>query len=494
MVKLPNPKPTHGPECYPVYKDNIDSGRWEVPMLRFIEDILLCFRPCFSRKATFSWFVTVIAGFMIRSDMLGITSVIRDLSLNPALYNSMEHFFRADSWEWEDIFNAWARTISSHAPLKRIAGRAVLVGDGVKRASDGKYMPCTKKMVQESESASKPSFIHGHLWGAVGILIGNASKIFCLPLSIQIHDGDGVISGWLGDESVSHVVQMLRDGFRAARYIGMSLFVLDRYFLTKPMLMEWEACSAQAPGLLHVITRAKKNCTAYEVPGPYRGRGRRPVHGPSVHLQDLFVTDSQSFQTARLQIYGAMRDVRFLSKTYLWGQGLYQPLQFVLVEYGETQAILACTNLSMSAGDIIEAYACRFKIEAMFREMKQQLGGFCYHFWTHAVPRLDRYRRKGSADPLAQVKDSRQRKRIIKTLKATEGYVMFSCIAMGIIQLLCLEYQDDIRVSDFRYLRTPSCKVMSEASMMEYLTSRSPLKQRILTGLFLVRTFNCPVT
>ena len=40
---------------------------------------------------------------------------------------------------------------------------------------------------------------------------------------------------------------------------------------------------------------------------------------------------------------------------------------------------------------------------------------------------------------------------------------------MGIIQLLCLEYQDDIQVSDFRYLRTPSRKVMSEASMMEYL-------------------------
>ena len=98
---------------------------------------------------------------------------------------------------------------------------------------------------------------------------------------------------------------------------------------------------------------------------------------------------SQSFQSARLPIYGAVRDVRFLSRTYLWGQGLYQPLQFVLAEYGQTQAILACTDLSMAAGDIIEAYACRFKIKAMFREMKQQPGGFCYHFWTHAVPRLD---------------------------------------------------------------------------------------------------------
>ena len=438
-------------------------------MLKFIENILLCFRPCFSRKAAFSWFVTIIVGFMVRSDMLGITSVIRDLALNPALYNNMEHFFRADSWGWEDIFTVWTRIISSHAPLKRIAGRAVLVGDGVKRATDGKYMPCTKKMSQESESASKPSFIHGHLWGTVGVLAGNAFKTFCLPLSVQVHDGDGAISGWLGDESVSHVVQMLRDGFRAARYIGMSLFVLDRYFLTKPMLMEWKAYSAQVPGLLHVITRAKKNCTAYEEPGPYKGRGRRPVHGSSIHLRDLFVTHSQSFQNARLQIYGSIRDVRFLSRTYLWGQGLYQPLQSVFVEYGQTQAILVCTDLSMAAEDIIGAYACRFKIGAMFREMEQQLGGFCYHFWTYAVPRLDRYRRKGSTDPLAQVKDSHQQQRIIKTLKATEGYVMFSCIAMGILQLLCLERQDDIRVSEFRYLRTPSRRVMSEASMMEYL-------------------------
>lgn len=47
--------------------------------------------------------------------------------------------------------------------LKKISGRIVLIGDGEKRASDGKYMPCIKKMVQESESASRPMFIHGHL-------------------------------------------------------------------------------------------------------------------------------------------------------------------------------------------------------------------------------------------------------------------------------------------------------------------------------------------
>ena len=46
---------------------------------------------------------------------------------------------------------------------------------------------------------------------------------------------------------------------------------------------------------------------------------------------------------------------------------------------------------------------------------------------------------------------------------------MFSSIAMGIIQLLCLRYQDDIQVSIFWYLRTPSTRIMSEASMTAYL-------------------------
>lgn len=120
-------------------------------------------------------------------------------------------------------------------------------------------------------------------------------------------------------------------------------------------------------------------------------------------------------------MYGTEKKVRFLSRTYLWGQKLYQPLRFVLVEYEKTQAILVCTDLSMRTEDIITAYAHRFKIEAMFREMKQCFGGFCYRFWSKAVPKLDRYRRKTAVDPLELVKDGQKRTKILKTLKAMEG-------------------------------------------------------------------------
>lgn len=451
-------------------------------MFEFINTILLRFRSCFSRQSAFGWFVIITVGFLVRSDSLGVTSVIRDLTLNPNVYYSLLHFFRAESWDWLSLFSTWTKTVAQTAPLKRISGRVLLIGDGVKRASDGKFMPCTKKMVQESESASKPSFIHGHFFGAVGVLIGTATKSFCLPLSIQLHDGDQIVSDWLGEESVSHIVQMFRDGIRAAEHFGNSLFVLDRYFLSVSLLAEWKKQSN--PSMLHIVTRAKKNCTAYEKPGPYKGRGRRPVRGKAVSLQKLFESDAASFQQAKLPIYGCEKEVRFLSRIYLWGQKLYQPLQFVLVEYDGKQIILAGTDLSMAPEDMITAYACRFKIEAMFREMKQQLGGFFYHFWTKAVPKLDRYQRKGSPDPLNKVTDTKQRDNIIKTVKATEGYLLFCCIATGILQMLCLKYEGNIKVSDFRYLRTPSRSVMSEASMMEYLRRnlfRFMAKQKQLT-------------
>ena len=438
-------------------------------MLEFINHILLRFRSCFSRQSAFDWFVIIIVGFLVRSDSLGVTSIIRDLALNSNVYYSLLHFFHAESWDWCSLFSTWTETVAQTAPLKRISGRVLLIGDGVKRASDGKFMPCTKKMVQKSESASKPSFIHGHFFGAVGVLIGTATKSFCLPLSIQLHDGDQIVSEWLGDESVSYIVQMFRDGVRSAKYFGSSLFVLDRYFLSVPLLTEWKKHDQKHPDTLHIVTRAKKNCTAYEKPGPYKGRGRRPIRGKAVHLQGLFESEAASFQKENLLIYGCEKKVRFLSKVYLWGQKLYQPLQFVLAEYDGKQIILVSTDLSMTPEDIITAYTYRFKIEAMFREMKQQLGTFFYHFWTKATPKLDRYSKKGSSDPLSKVTDAKQKDKIIKTVAATEGYVLLCCIATGILQMLCLKYEGSIKVSAFRYLRTPSHLVMSEASMMEYL-------------------------
>ena len=72
-------------------------------MLNFIGSSLNTFRNCFSRNATYNWFVVVILGLMTRLDFLGVTSIIRGLSLNPNKYDSLLYFFRSDAFSLKSL-------------------------------------------------------------------------------------------------------------------------------------------------------------------------------------------------------------------------------------------------------------------------------------------------------------------------------------------------------------------------------------------------------
>ena len=114
-------------------------------------------------------------------------------------------------------------------------------------------------------------------------------------------------------------------------------------------------------------------------------------------------------------------------------------------------------------------YAYRFSIEELFREFKQQIGGFAYHFWSKAVPKLDRFSRKGEADCLEAVLDASERKRILSNIKAIEGFVLFASIAMGMLQLIALDGKSSRSSKKIRYLRTVSRKCPSEATVMYFV-------------------------
>ncbi|MNO18169.1 hypothetical protein D3C76_78840 [compost metagenome] len=86
-------------------------------------------------------------------------------------------------------------------------------------------------------------------------------------------------------------------------------------------------------------------------------------------------------------------------------------------------SILASTDFTLSATDIIRLYGYRFKIECTFREMKQVTGAFDYHFWSKSMPKLNRFLRKEEAHPLEAVQDEQDRRRIEQTIQAVEGFV-----------------------------------------------------------------------
>lgn len=87
---------------------------------------------------------------------------------------------------------------------------------------------------------------------------------------------------------------------------GKSIFLLTLFF-SVPALQQLERCNDTGNAIMHLVTKAKKSCTAYEQPGERKaGRGRSPKKGKIVKLKELFSSKSKEF--------------------------LYQELRFVLVE------------------------------------------------------------------------------------------------------------------------------------------------------------------
>ncbi len=461
-------------KCWPKQGMAQTSAGCHKEMWNRIEKILSSFQDLFSRGRAYNWFVTIIIGMMVRTDKLGgITAIIRSLCLKPDSYEKMLKFFRASSWSLPRIQCRWQQVVAQRTRLFQLNDRSILVGDGVKQSKEGCHMPGVKRMVQESETQTKPEIIHGHMWGCVGVLLGDAERLACVPVSMHIHDGLQTMHKWTAPEQTepSHVVKMIQNTCQAAQQFGHAYCLMDRYFLTVPALQELHRQNAENLYKVDLITKAKCSAVAYEFP-PTRQpgqRGRPRKKGARVKLFDLFQERAAQFQTEKINMYGKEQMVSYYCIDLLWGQKWYQELRFVLVVYNGKQSILVSTDLTLHPLEIILAYCYRFRIETTFRSFKQEIGGMAYRFWSKHMPTLSHFQKKEDPGPLEQIQSEQSKDMVRKTVRATEMYVLLSCIAMGIIQMLSVDPAFEISKSELRYQRTPAKAAPSEGNIMYYL-------------------------
>jgi hypothetical protein len=147
-------------------------------------------RPAFSRLRTFLWFATVVAGLSVRTELLGVTSIVRALQLHERYYHKLLAHFHSDAVRLDRLCALWVQTVLRLFPNPvRVNGRRVLVGDGIKVAKSGKKMPAVKLLHQVSESHTKPEYIMGHSLQAVSMLVHASSSVLAVPLAARIHEG-----------------------------------------------------------------------------------------------------------------------------------------------------------------------------------------------------------------------------------------------------------------------------------------------------------------
>ena len=454
--------------------NTLTRTKWlEEKMWEWTNEVISQFRKCFTRKATFEWFAIIMVGLMLRSDHLGVTSIVRELNLQESAYMSMLHFFRSEAWYIGDFALVWIDILKGTPVLVKEAGRYILTGDGVKQSKEGRKMPGVKRLHQESDNSAKGEYIHGHLFGGIGVLAGNETKQYCILLSARLHDGIAAIHKWWADETLSgdsydedsHVVKTIQDAARVVKRLGESILLLDRLYLTRPMLI----ALSKVPGL-SVVTKAKSNCKAFFLPGAYKGIGARPKKGKAIKVASLFDSHAAFFKEAVLNLYGVDETVRYFCINLKWGEALYQELRFVLTITGSTKSILVSTDLTLSPTQIIQLYGKRFKIECSFRELKQVVAGFACHFWSKVMPKLQKFKSNDvNHANLENVTDERARRLITSTVKAIEGFVQLSIIALGLLQLIGLLFGSEINNGTTRFMRTVSNSTPSERSVADFM-------------------------
>src|SRR5277367_5356771 len=96
-------------------------------------------RPAFSRLRAFLWFATAVAGFTVRTELLGVTSLVRALKLEARFYNKLVDHFHSPAVKLDRLAALWTQVVLRLFPQPlRIKGRYVVVGDGIKIPKRGR--------------------------------------------------------------------------------------------------------------------------------------------------------------------------------------------------------------------------------------------------------------------------------------------------------------------------------------------------------------------
>lgn len=289
-----------------------------------------------------------------------------------------------------------------------------------------------------------------------------------MPLCAELHEGveelrniqnkkSPVLKGKKKTSVTTLMAAMASDLAKAIG--GNCLLVLDAYFAVGPVFLYLsQAVNSDGERLIHIVTRAKSNVVAYEDPPRKTDRPGRPrKYGSKLKLSKLFVDYADQFQEIKIDLYGQYKTISFLCLDLIW-QPIEEKVRFVLVRDGAYIFILMCSDLTLSAPDIIRAYSYRFKIEVNFKVLKHLMGVFFYHFWTEACPRLAGKKQI----ELREISDPYQKRLIKQTTNAIEGFVNFGCIATGILQILSLNSVDIVWDKYSGWLRTQTSAIPSE--------------------------------
>jgi hypothetical protein len=327
----------------------------------------------------FHWFLLTLEAILVpitvsrTSNLLRAIETLFGVSIAQWRYYT---FMASVKLPWDGVWKALWRAIPS--PL--VAGRLLLALDDSINPKTGKKIFACQKTFDHAAKSNHTRWPWAQTIVTVGLLESIHGRWCCIPLAFAFYLRRQTLAS--GGIRLRRKALVFTDKFtqavkliaRLGAFFGHNpvLVVTDSWFgnngLFKPL-------RARLGERVHLLSRLRVNAALYALPEPAPGKAGRPrKYGQRLgNASDLAAALRAQAQTYTLHVYGALRQVLAAEQVVML-KTLRCPVRVVLV-YRRTQWVaLMTTDLALSIEQIIEYYSARWKIEAGFREIKQEIG------------------------------------------------------------------------------------------------------------------------
>ena len=213
---------------------------------------------------------------------------------------------------------------------------------------------------------------------AVGLLKIVKGRWACLPLNYRFYHMKKSLEKMAGNSKITfeskldRAAQMITE--IADVYTSTAILVVtDSWFGNNGL---WKPLKEILGQRFHMISRLRSNNNVFELPDAHRkkGPGRPRKYGKKLgNTSSLADRYKHLVQEFRINLYGRVRTVVAHDRIVML-KTLKCPVRVVWVYRKTRWVALFSTDLTLSVAEIIEYYGARWKIEASFKELKQDIG------------------------------------------------------------------------------------------------------------------------
>lgn len=328
-----------------------------------------------------TWFVYTIIAIIVPFSSSRTSNILRCLKtlfgFNWIRRKRFYTFMASPKIPWRRLWQTLWKTI----PKPLTGGRLLLALDDYINPKTGKNIFGCGKVFDHAAKQNQSKYPWAQNIVAVGLLKTIKGRWACLPMGYRFYhlkksiermnrDGNGPKLEF--KSKLTMAVEMIT---QIARVFDRTRIVVttDSWFGNDGL---WKPLKDRLGIWVDMISRLRSNNNIFELPGPhYTGRPGRPKkYGRKLgNTSDLAVRFRSMATEKTVNLYGRKRTVVAYDRVVML-KTIRCAVKVVWI-YRKTQWVaLYSTDLTLSVRQIVEYYGARWKIEALFKELKRDIG------------------------------------------------------------------------------------------------------------------------